>query len=102
MCKTRILFFLKKINFSKKLFDVFLTSPRIEIDPRESVSRFPGNHENLKIMEISEKSGFSKNAFEVLPTSPRIEIEPRESISRFPENHKKLTFSKNFRKNLIF
>ena len=66
------------------------TSPRIEIDPRESDSRFPENHEKLKIMEISEKSGFSKKPFDVLPTSPRIEIDPRESESRFPGNHKKL------------
>ena len=54
----------EKSGFSKNAFDVFPTSPRIEIDPRESVSRFHENHENLKIMEICEKSGFSKNPFE--------------------------------------
>ena len=39
----------EKSGFSKKPFDVLPTSPRIEIDPRESVSRFPENHDKLKI-----------------------------------------------------
>ena len=53
----------EKSGFSKKPFDVLPTSPRIEIDPRESVSRFPENHEKLKIMEISEKIKFFIEAF---------------------------------------
>ena len=69
MCKTRLLVFFEKNKFFTKAYLLFPTSPRIEIDPRESDSRFPENHEKLKIMEISE---ILKNYLKMITLVPRM------------------------------
>ena len=49
-------------------FEVFPTSTKIEIDPKESVSQFPENHKKFKLLK------FQKNLIFILKIDKKIQI----------------------------